>query len=89
MYADYDAPLNEWGSPTEKYRELRNVLSDMVPESLSQYPLPPIPLPPPTAEYGEIKMTLYISLLSTLQYIPVSHIIYLAVYSRNVSCVYR
>ena len=69
---DYDAPLSEWGSVNKKYLELRKVLSEMVPESLSRDPLPPIPPPVPTAGYGEITMTLYISLLSTLQYVPVS-----------------
>ncbi|CAI7994260.1 Beta-galactosidase-1-like protein 3, partial [Geodia barretti] len=70
---DYDAPLSEWGSVTKKYLELRNLLVETVPESLSLNPLPPLPLSVPTADYGEIKMTLYISLLSTLQYVPEPH----------------
>ena len=69
---DYDAPLNEYGSATQKYIELRNVLSQMVPESMSRYPLPPLPSPVIAADYGSVKMTLYISLMSTLQYVPVS-----------------
>lgn len=72
IHTDYDAPLNEWGSPNQKYMELRDVLTEMVPESMFQYPLPPLPAKVPTAEYGDVKMSLYISLLSTLQYVPVS-----------------
>ena len=70
---DYDAPLSEWGSLNQKYMELREVLSEMVPESMTFNPLPPLPSQVPTVAYGEVKMTLYISLLSTLQYVPVSH----------------
>ena len=69
---------------TKKYLELRNLLVETVPESLSLNPLPPLPLSVPTADYGEIKMTLYISLLSTLQYVPVSSLhvhIHSSVYS--------
>ena len=79
LLADYDAPLSEWGSVTQKYLELRDLLLEVVPDSLSQNPLPPLPPSVPTADYGEIKMTLYISLLSTLQYAPVSHTCTLAI----------
>ena len=72
---DYDAPLSEWGSVTEKYTVLRTVLTEMVPNSMSWNPLPAVPLPVPTAQYGDVKMTLYMSLLSTLQYVPVSDIV--------------
>jgi beta-galactosidase GanA len=70
---DYDAPLSEYGGVTQKYVELRNLLSEMVPDSMFRYPLPPLPSPVATADYGPVKMTLYISLMSTLQYVPDPH----------------
>lgn len=79
---DYDAPVSESGSVNHKYVELRDLLSEMVPKSMFRYPLPPIPSPVPTAEYGDVKMTLYISLLSTLQYVPVS---YMLIFVHNVA----
>lgn len=36
------------------------------------YPLPSLPPNLPKEAYGDVKLTLYISLLSTLQYVPVS-----------------
>ena len=38
----------------------------------AMFPLPPLPPNPPKEAYGDVRLTLYITLLSTLQYIPVS-----------------
>jgi len=35
-------------------------------------PLPPLPPNPPKEAYGDVQLTQYVRLLSTLQYIPVS-----------------
>ena len=48
---DYDAPLSEAGDPTEKYFEIRDVISNYLPE-------PPGPVPPalPKYEYGKVHL---------------------------------
>ena len=67
---DYNAPLTEWGDVTEKYTVIRNLLKELVPESLPSTPLLPVPPNHPKIAYGEVKVPLYIKLVNTLQYIP-------------------
>ncbi|XP_060086081.1 beta-galactosidase-like [Ylistrum balloti] len=55
---DYDAPLTEAGDITDKYLELRQIISKYLP-----LPDMPIPSSTPKAKYGQVQMTF----VSTLQ----------------------
>lgn len=73
---DYGAPLSECGDATEKYRRLKETLEKFTSESLlvdgKKVPpsFPPVPPDHEKEAYGEVKFTLYIQLLKTMQYIP-------------------
>lgn len=58
---DYDAPVNEQGSATEKYMKLRELMMKHV-----KWEVPPIPEPIPMITIDEIKMTKYANLLHNL-----------------------
>lgn len=70
---DYDAPVSECGDITAKYVAIRAAITEMLPGDTAQ-PLPDIPVDLPKATYGEVRMTLYIKIGSTLQYVPTPHI---------------
>ena len=65
---------------TAKYVKLRDILSEMVPDSMPQPVLPPLPPPPTVVGYGVIKMTLFTPLLSTLQFVPVGRPLTITLY---------
>ncbi|XP_033762094.1 beta-galactosidase-like [Pecten maximus] len=58
---DYDGPLTEAGDITDKYLELRQIISKYL-------PLPDIPIPPstPKANYGEVQMKFVATLQDAL-----------------------
>ena len=41
---DYDAPINEWGLPTPKFWELRNMMQKYSDKKLPSVPKPPMPI---------------------------------------------
>lgn len=51
---DYDAPLDEAGNPTEKFRIFRSVIEKYLPKDVK---LPPIPSSKPTISVKDIKLT--------------------------------
>lgn len=58
---DYDAPIDERGAPTEKFRLFREVLSRYATE-----PLPEVPEPAPLLEPGEIRLSESLRLFDVL-----------------------
>lgn len=53
---DYDAPLSEAGVPTEKYRALRKLIMQYLPEQQRQQ-VPPVPEAPKFISISDIKLT--------------------------------
>lgn len=64
---DYDAPLTEWGAPTDKYDALQQVVHDRFPEAV-QAP----PLMPETASYGPYLPDGQCQLLNSVSHISTS-----------------
>ena len=64
---DYDAPLDEAGDPTEKYRRLREILQRYVAS-----PLPPVPPPVQKTAYASVTLNSYAELVRVSQYAPVT-----------------
>lgn len=60
---DYDAPLDEAGNPTEKFKIFRSVIAKHLPEGET---LPPVPASKPTMAINDIKLTKQTYLLDAL-----------------------
>jgi beta-galactosidase len=60
---DYDAPLNEAGNVTEKFRAFRSVIEKHLPAGQS---LPPIPSAKPSIAIAPFKLTSKVALFNTL-----------------------
>ncbi|MGI4863760.1 MAG: beta-galactosidase [Janthinobacterium lividum] len=61
---DYDAPLDEAGNPTAKFRAFREVIARYRPAGAS--PLPPVPAAKPSAALPPVQLTRSVSLLARL-----------------------
>ncbi|HEU0227316.1 MAG TPA: beta-galactosidase family protein [Arachidicoccus soli] len=60
---DYDAPLDEAGNVTEKFKVFRSVIEKYLPKGEK---LPPIPAPKPTMEISDIQFTAATSIANIL-----------------------
>ncbi|HUZ57237.1 MAG TPA: beta-galactosidase family protein [Hanamia sp.] len=60
---DYDAPLDEAGNVTDKFKVFRSVIEKYLPKGEV---LPPVPLPKPTMEITDIKFTAATSVTNIL-----------------------
>ena len=66
---DYDAPLNEYGNPTEKYYAFRQVIQELFPEKIL-----PEPIISETIAYETLTCQRKVSLFETLETITVSEV---------------
>lgn len=62
---DYDAPLSEAGVPTEKYRALRELIMQYLPEQ-ERLRIPPVPAAPEFIRIPDIKLTKAAALFDNL-----------------------
>jgi beta-galactosidase len=60
---DYDAPLDEAGNVTDKFKQFRNVIARHLPNGEQ---LPPIPSPKPSASINDIFLTTGVSVFDVL-----------------------
>ena len=66
---DYDAPLNEYGNPTEKYYAFREVIQDFYPDKIF-----PEPIISKTTSYGAIACQRKVSLFETVATVATSEV---------------
>ncbi len=65
--------MSECGDITTKFIAIREAITEQLRDDTT-HPLPEIPLNLPKVTYGEIKLTLYIRMVNTLQYVPSPHV---------------